>query len=74
MPVVTIRITGENAVETKRALASSVTQAVAGTLGIPAARVRVLIEEYPLENVATGGELHCDTLTSGSRPKGTIEV
>ncbi|MFG1296059.1 tautomerase family protein [Xanthobacter variabilis] len=60
MPVVTIRITRGPTLEDKRALAAAVTDAVASTLALPAERVRILIEEYELENVATGGELHAD--------------
>lgn len=68
MPVVTIRITGDTAIETKRALAASVTRAVAESLGLPAERVRILIEEYPLENVATGGALHADLANHRNAP------
>lgn len=65
MPVITIRVAKGRPVETKRAAAQAITDAVVSTLGVRREWVVVLFDEYDRENWATGGELHCDKFGSG---------
>ena len=65
MPVVTIRIAKGRPVERKRALAASVTKAVAETLDVNPEWVTLLIDAVERENWATGGELHADKFGAG---------
>ena len=73
MPVITIRLGKGRPIETKRALAEAVTNAVVATLDVRPEWVTVLIEEYERENWATGGELHADKFGKGYGKAGVSE-
>lgn len=55
MPVVQISMLEGRDVKRKRELVGAVTEAVAGTLGVDAKQVRVLLYELPPGNWAVGG-------------------
>ncbi|CAH1673751.1 tautomerase family protein [Chelatococcus asaccharovorans] len=71
MPVITIRIGKGRPIETKRAAARAITDAVVSTLGVRREWVTILFDEYDRENWATGGELHADKFGPGFGTAGT---
>ena len=71
MPVITVRIGKGRPVETKRAAAQAITDAVVSTLGVRREWVTILFDEYDRENWATGGELHVDKFGQGFGVAGT---
>jgi 4-oxalocrotonate tautomerase len=56
MPVVSIKIARGRSMEQKRSLVRAVTDAVVSSIDVKPELVTVLIDEYDLENIATGGE------------------
>jgi 4-oxalocrotonate tautomerase len=60
MPVITVQLGRERTLETKRRLASGLTDIVADVLEVPRSEVTVLIEVKGRDNWATGGELLSD--------------
>jgi 4-oxalocrotonate tautomerase len=60
MPVITIQLGRERTLETKRRLASGLTDLAAEVLEVPRDQVTVLIDVLGRENWATGGELLSD--------------
>jgi 4-oxalocrotonate tautomerase len=60
MPVITVQLAGARPAETKRRLASALTDAVVDVLDVPRSDITVLIEEFARENWATGGSLASD--------------
>jgi 4-oxalocrotonate tautomerase len=71
MPVVTVQMEKGRPLEMKRALADAVTTAVAGTLGVSADWVTLIIDEVERENWSVGGRLQLDKFGPGY---GTIGV
>ncbi|MCR4160362.1 2-hydroxymuconate tautomerase family protein [Kerstersia gyiorum] len=55
MPIAMIHIAAGRSEETKRALLSNVTEAIARSLDAPVASVRVLLQEVPETHWASGG-------------------
>ncbi len=60
MPFVSIKIAEGRTTDQKRALVKTVTEAVAGSIDVDAGKVWVQIDEFSLDNFATGGELMTD--------------
>ena len=66
MPICLIKILEGRSVEKKRRLIESVSQAMADSLEMPIDRVRVLIEDVPLECWGRGGKTVADRVVDGS--------
>ncbi len=60
MPVITVQLGTEQTLETKRRLASALTDIAADVLEVPRGEVTVLIDVIGRENWATAGELLSD--------------
>ncbi|PCE22967.1 4-oxalocrotonate tautomerase [Paraburkholderia acidicola] len=66
MPICMIKILEGRSVEKKRRLIESVSHAMADSLEMPVDRVRVVIEEIPLECWGRGGKTVADRVAEGS--------
>jgi len=60
MPFVSIKIAKGRTTEQKRALAESVTEAIATSIDIDPKKVWIEIDEFELENFAVDGQLMID--------------
>lgn len=56
MPFITIQLAEGQSEELKAQLIERTTQVVADTVGVPADRIRVLIQDVPLTNWGIGGK------------------
>ena len=65
MPVVSVKIARGRSIEQKRSLVKAVTDAVVSSIDVKPELVTVLIDEYDLENIATGGETLSDKFGPG---------
>lgn len=71
MPVISVRIGKGRSIETKRAAAQAITDAVVASLGVKREWVTILFEEYERENWASDGQLHIDKFGPGHGMTGT---
>lgn len=60
MPIITIQFDKGRTIQTKRAVAEAVTDAIVATLGGQREWVTILFEDYERENWAIGGALQLD--------------
>lgn len=57
MPILNIQIVQGRSAQQKKALLTSVSQAVVDSIAAPVASVRIMLSEIPAENVIVAGEL-----------------
>jgi 4-oxalocrotonate tautomerase len=62
MPTVILEVAQGRSLEQKRALAKDITDALVKDFKVPPEIVRIVFHEYPLECVAQGGTLACDSV------------
>lgn len=60
MPIVRVSMWEGRTLDEKRRLARGLTDAITTAIGCDPATVRILIDEYPPEHWAIGGELQSD--------------
>ena len=65
MPIISVKMVKGRTLAVKRKLAKEITDAAVKNLKVLPEWVNIVIEEYPRENWATGGELHCDKFGKG---------
>lgn len=70
MPFINIKIAKGRAVEQKRQLVEAITKDVVDIINVRPEWVTVVIDEYPRENWASGGQLHSDKFGEGFGAQG----
>jgi len=71
MPIINVKMAEGRPVAVKRKLVKAITLAAVKSLDVRPEWVSVVIDEYPRENWATGGELHSDKSGKGFGKNGT---
>ena len=74
MPVITVQLGRERTLETKRRLASGLTDVAADVLEVPRGEITVLIDVRGRDNWATGGELLSDRGTKERAAPASLDL
>ncbi len=69
MPIVTVNIKEGRTVEQKRTMVKRMTEVLSETMEVPAASVRIIINEMKNDNFAIAGTLICDDPSKQVKPK-----
>lgn len=69
MPIVQIQLLEGRSTETKQEIIYKVTETLAKTAGVPKERIRVIIQEIPLENWGINGETMATKITNKGETK-----
>lgn len=73
MPVINVKMAVGRSQETKQELAAALTREAARILEVEPEWVTIIIDEYPRDNWASGGELHAIKFGPGFGRQGTRE-
>jgi 4-oxalocrotonate tautomerase len=71
MPVINVKMAAGRSQETKQELVAALTREAAGILEIKPEWITIIIDEYPRDNWASGGELHALKFGPGFGRQGT---
>ncbi|NMB46572.1 MAG: 4-oxalocrotonate tautomerase family protein [Firmicutes bacterium] len=71
MPFINIKMAHGRSAEQKQQLVEAITREVARTLDVDMDWITVVIDEYPRDNWATGGQLHSVKYGDGFGRQGT---
>ncbi len=71
MPVINVKMAAGRSQETKQELVAALTREAAGILEIKPGWITIIIDEYPRDNWASGGELHALKFGPGFGRQGT---